>query len=182
MARLTARSTARQQRGLLLAVLLATTTLGSCGYTYGTGLHEHGIRTVAFQVVGNQSYRQRLEVEINRFLARELPVTTDLTLADRSTADAVLQVVLSDVRERTVVTGRPTPGVPNPGYARVREGALEGAIMLRLVRNDGTVQLERHLLDRTEFRAGIGENLTSARAELAEDLARKIALALETDF
>jgi hypothetical protein len=141
---------------------------------------------VAFQVVGNQSYRQRLEVEISRFLARELPVTTDLTLADRSTADAVLQVVLSDVRERTVVTGRPTtrsPGeAPVYDYARVREGALEGAIVLRLIGSDGTVQLERHLLDRTEFRAAIGENLTSARAELAEDLARKIALALESDF
>ena len=172
----------RTRRSLLLMFLFVPATLSSCGYTFGTGLSEYGIRTVAFQVVGNQSYRQRLEVEINRFLARELSVTTDLTLADRSSADAVLQVVLSDARERTVVTGRPATGVPNPAYSRVREGALEGAIVLRLIRSDGTVQLERHLLDRTEFRAGMGENLTSARAELAEDLARKIALALENDF
>jgi hypothetical protein len=176
----------RTHGGLLCVALLAAASLSSCGYTFGTGLSDYGIRTVAFQVVGNQSYRQRLEVEISRFLARELPVTTDLTLADRSTADAVLQVVLSDVRERTVVTGRPTtrsPGeAPVYDYARVREGALEGAIVLRLIGSDGTVQLERHLLDRTEFRAAIGENLTSARAELAEDLARKIALALESDF
>jgi hypothetical protein len=170
-------------RGLLCVALLTATSLSSCGYTFGTGLSDYGIRTVAFQVVGNQSYRQRLEVEINRFLARELPVTTDLTLADRNSADAVLQVVLSDVRERTVVTGRPTiGGPPNPAYSRVREGALEGSIVLRLIGSDGTVQLERNLLDRTEFRAAIGENLTSARAELAEDIARKIALALENDF
>ena len=158
--------------------------LGSCGYTFGTGLHNYGIRTVAFQVVGNQSYRQRLEVEINRFLARELPVTTDLILADRNSADAVLQVVLVDVRERLLVgSRRRDPGEPaDPARPRVQEGALEGACMLRLVGKDGSVRLERRLLDRTEFRAGIGENVTSARAEFAEDIARKIALALESDF
>ena len=66
--------------------------------------------------------------------------------------------------------------------ARVREGALEGEVLLRLVAMDGTIKLERRLLDRTEFRAAIGENLTTARNELTEDLARKIALALQTDF
>ena len=53
---------------------------------------------------------------------------------------------------------------------------------MRLVGRDGTVYLERRLLDRTEFRATIGENVTSARAELAVDLARKLASALATDF
>ena len=67
-------------RALLLAALLPW---AACGYTVGTGLSARGIRTVAFQVVGNESYRQRLEVEINRFLSRELPVTTDLQLARR---------------------------------------------------------------------------------------------------
>ena len=42
--------------------------------------------------------------------------------------------------------------------------------------------LERRLLDRTEFRDPIGENLTTARSELVVDLARKITLALESGF
>ena len=151
-----------------LPTLAAGFLLASCGYTYGSGLSEYGIHSVAFQVVGNESYRQRFEVEISRFLSRELPVTTDLVLADRNSADAVLQVVLTDVRERTVVLGR--------------EGALKGAIVMRLIGQDGTIHLERQLLDRTEFRSAIGENLTSARNEMAEDLARKIALALASDF
>ena len=77
------------------AATLLAGLLGACGYTTGTGLSERGIESVAFQVVGNESYRQRFEVEISRYLARELPVTTDLRLATRADADAVLQVVLS---------------------------------------------------------------------------------------
>ena len=50
------------------------------------------------------------------------------------------------------------------------------------MRRDGTVVIQRRLLDRTEFRDPIGENLTTAREELVNDLARKIALALESDL
>jgi hypothetical protein len=157
--------------------------LASCGYSFGSGLADYGIHSVAFQVVGNESYRQRFEVQISSFLSRELPVTTDLVLADRNTADAILQVVLTDVSERTIVTGRPDSDNPSiQSYPRVREGALQGQLLMRLVGQDGTVYLERLLLDQTEFRSSIGENLTSARNEMAEDLARKIALALESDF
>jgi hypothetical protein len=165
------------------AAMLLTATLGACGYTVGTGLAERGIETVAFQVVGNESYRQRFEVEISRFLARELPVTTDLQLATRAEADAVLQVVLNEARERTAVIGvrdRQNPGAID--YPRTREGVLLGAVTVRLIGRDGTVHIDRQLRDRTEFRSPLGENLTSARAEMAEDLARKIALALESDF
>jgi hypothetical protein len=168
-------------------MLLTGLLCGSCGYTAGTGLSEYGIRTVAFQVVGNHTYRQRLEAQISSELARQLPLT-GLILADRATADAVLEVTLTDVRERTLVTGtgRPIRDDPNPAnpraFPRVREGALESAVWMRLVGRDGTIYLERRLMDRTEFRATIGENVTSARAELAEDLARKIASALATDF
>lgn len=157
--------------------------LAACGYTVGTGLSERGIESVAFQVVGNESYRQRFEVEISRFLARELPVTTDLRLATRADADAVLEVVLTDARERTAVIGVRDPANPQDrSFPRAREGVLLGAVRVRLVGRDGTVHVDRRLLDRTEFRAPLGENLTSARAEMAEDLARKIALALETDL
>ena len=167
---------------LALSALTAI-ALTSCGYTQGTGLQLQGIRKVAFQVVGNETYRQRLEVDLSRYLSRQLPVATDLILSDRRSADAVLQVVLTNARERTIVTGRPAKDAPpDPTYSRVREGALEGEVLLRLVAMDRTIKLERRLLDRTEFRAAIGENLTTARNELTEDLARKIALALQTDF
>lgn len=159
------------RRGMACASVLLLT---GCGYTFGSGLPEQGVRSVSLAVVGNETFRQRLEVELGSALARELPVSTDLVLADRRRADAILQVVFTDARERTLVSGSRTDPV--------REGALEAAVLVRLLRRDGTVLLERRLLDRTEFRDPIGEDLSTARSELAEDLARKIALALESEL
>lgn len=155
------------------AVLL-TLLLAGCGYTFGSGLPEQGVRTVALQVVGNDTARQRLEAELSAALARELPVSSDLRLADRSRADAILEVTITEVAERTLV--------PGSGNSRIAEGALAAAVRMRLLRRDGTVLLEQILLDRTEFRDPIGEDLSTARAELVTDLARKVALALQTGF
>lgn len=146
----------------------------ACGYTFGSGLPEAGVRTVALAVVGNETYRQRLEVELTAALARELPVSTDLRLTTRARADAVLQVVIEQVQDATLVTG----GRPQP----VREGTLGAAVRMRLVAADGRLLVDRTLLDRTEFRSPIGEDLSTARSELVNDLARKIALALEAGF
>ncbi len=80
------------RRGAPFAALV----LLGCGYTFGSGLDRIGVRTIALRVVGNETFRQRLEVDLTRAL--------------------------------------------------------------------------------------IGEDLSSARAELVDDLARKIALSLESDF
>lgn len=154
--------------------LLFLVPLVGCGYTFGSGLERLGVRTVALDVVGNDTFRQRLEAELGQALARELPISSDVMLADRATADARLHVVLTDANERTLVTG----GRSDP----VREGSFAAGVWMRLIARDGRVVLERRLTDRTEFRSPIGEDLTSARAELVEDLARKIALALDGGF
>ncbi len=152
------------------APALLAALAGGCGYTFGSGLHRLGVRTVALDVVGNDTFRQRLEVELGAALSRELPVSSDVVLADRARADALLQVVLTDADERTLVTGE----LADP----VREGAFAAAVWVRLVDRAGKVVLERRIRDRTEFRSPIGENLTTARAELVDDLARKIVLEL----
>ncbi len=164
----------RRQRRWLAAIAAQALLAAGCGYTVGSGLPARGIRTVALDVVANDTYRQRLEVELSQALARELPVSSDLVLADRRRADAILQVVFTAADENTLVIG----GLDAP----VREGSFEGRVRMRLVRPDGSLVLERLVLDRTEFRSPIGENLTSARQELVEDLARKVALALTDDF
>lgn len=171
--RATVMATLRRAFGSL-ALLISLLGVASCGYTFGSGLDRQGVRTVALAVVGNESYRQRLEVDLSVALSRELPVRTNLQFASAGRADATLQVVILDARERTLVPGNRTDPV--------REGALETAVRMRLVRKSGEVLLERVLLDRTEFRDPIGENLASASQETVDDLALKIALALESGF
>lgn len=154
---------------LRLAILLLA---GACGYTFGSGLDQHGVRTVALRVAGNQSFRQRMEVELTAALARELPVSTDLQLARHGVADATLEVVIRDATERTLVPG--TRSDP------VREGSLLATVQVRLVRADGAVLVDQVLRERTEFRDPIGENLGTARNELAAELARRIAMSLQS--
>lgn len=161
----------RRSSRLAIAAAALSAALAGCGYTMGSGLPERGVRTVALTLVGNQSYRQRLEVELAAALARELPVSTDLTLARADAADARLEVIVTEADERTLVPG----GRAQP----VREGAIAAAVQVRLVTRGGRVLLDRPVLDRAEFRSPIGEDLTSARTELADDLARKIALLLD---
>ena len=59
---------------LAVAALLAA----GCGYTFGSGLHEQGVRTVALRVAGNDTMRQRLEADISLALSRELYASSDL--------------------------------------------------------------------------------------------------------
>jgi len=155
--------------------LLLTSLLSCCGYSFGSGLPERGIRTVFVQAVGNDSYRQRLEVDLSAAVSRELPVSSDLLPGTAATADAILQLDFRRTRERTLVTG--TTAEP------VREGALEAALQMRLIeRRSGRTLLQRSITDHAEFHDPIGEDLDSARQELIADLARKIILALETGF
>lgn len=152
---------------------LAAALLAGCGYTAGSGLHERGVRTVHVRAVANETFRQRLEAELSLAISRELAVSSDLLPAAAVDADAVLEVTIREERERTLVVG----GRDSP----VLEGAFEAALHMRLwVRQTGEVLIDRMITDRTEFRDPIGEDLTSARFELVQDLARKVVLALET--
>jgi hypothetical protein len=165
----------RRQLATGLPILAAALALCGCGYTFGSGLPEQGVRTVFVRVAGNATYRQRLEADLTLAVSRELAVSTDLLPGDRQTADAVLEVVLADEREQSLVSGsRDAP---------VLEGAQQAMVRIRLLRQrDGQVVLERNIVDRAEFRDPIGENLTTARSELVADLARKIGLALAAGF
>ena len=170
-------------RGLVHALLLPVLALGTaaCGYTAGSGLHQKGIRTVFVEVAGNDTFRQRLEVELNDALARELAATSDLLPAGRREADAVLELRLGEASEQTLVYG--DRGVQGSLDGPTREGGLVATVHMRLVdRRTGKTVVERRIVDRAEFRSPLGEDLTSANRELARDLARKVALALADGF
>lgn len=162
-------------KSIVCGLVLAATWLSACGYTSGSGLHGQNVRTVHLRAIENDTFRQRLEVELSAAVSRELSVSSDLLPASATQADAILDLRITNERERTLVTGdRASP---------VREGAQEVYVHVLLTdRRSGKKLVERTVVDRAEFRSPLGENLSTARAELVEDLARKIVLALETPF
>ncbi|MHC4516039.1 MAG: LPS assembly lipoprotein LptE [Planctomycetota bacterium] len=157
-------------RALSTGLLLVLT---ACGYTMGFA-GKTGIRTIAIEVVRNETFRQRIERPLTRELYRDLNIYTDYRLAPQATADAVLTVTLVDVRNRTLVTGSAAP---------VEEGSLAVVADVRLLdRRSGDVVVDRRIRDIAEYRVPLGENQETAGTELVSDLSRKIMLALEGDF
>ncbi len=169
----TVRSGSSVKRLVALAGVLLSAS--ACGYTMGNELHERGIRRIAVRVVGNETFRERLEIPITRAVLEELSTRGGFLPSTPRDADAILHIVLEVDRGRALVTGsRALPVV---------EGALEIAAGMRLTeRGSGRVLMERPVLDRVEYRSSIQESLSSVQPELARDLARKIVLALESGF
>ena len=128
------------------------------------------------RAIENDTFRQRLEVELGAAVSRELSVSSDLLPGSAAAADAILELRITSERERTLVSGDRTS-------APVREGAQEVVVRILLTdRRTGKQLVDRTVIDRAEFRSPLGEDLGTARTELVEDLARKIVLALETPF
>lgn len=158
-------SNVRQLGGALLLL-----TAG-CGYTLG---HGDAARTVAIQVGGNETTRQRLEIQLTRALQEALVTYSRMRPAGRADADATLTVDLQDARNRVLVAGRPEP---------LSEGSLSLAVVARLVDNrSGELLKQVKITDRAEFRVAVGEGEAQAIGESTFDLARKIILGLEGDF
>lgn len=158
-------------RPLVTVVALLSFLLSAgCGYTIG---HTH-VRTVALQVAGNETMRQRLELPLTRALQEALVVYAQLQPTTKDRADAILEVDLADARNRALVVARPEP---------LSEGSLALSVHVRLVdaRNGEPIRTFT-VQDRAEFRAAVGERESEAIREATIDLARKIALGLEADF
>ena len=145
-----------------------------CGYTVGTDLGSRGIQTMAVDVVGNATFRARLELPLTAEIYRVLPTHLGVRPAPRDRADAVLSVEIEDVQGLSLISG---------GLNPVREGALHWTIRVVLRdRRTGAILVDQPIADRSEFRTPVGENTRSAVQEATADLARKIALALEPGF
>lgn len=155
----------------LSGAVLALAAAPGCGYTVGYHPVAKGILTVAVEVVDNFSFRQRFERDLTRSIARQISEYSGYRHAPRSRADAILSVEIVAVRNSTLVFGVTKPTV---------EGSLDAIARIRLIeRRTGEVLVDTRRRDIAEYRILIGEDATSARAELVADLGRTIVLALE---
>ena len=160
-------------RRLGTCVLFVSLLQSGCGYTMGFS-DVPAIHTVAIEVVRNETFRQRIERPLTAELYRDLNVYTGYRIAPRATADAVLTVTLTNLRNQTLVPGQTTP---------VQVGSLAAVANVRLRdRRSGEVVIATQIRDIAEYNVPLGEDQTNATAELVSDLAKKIMLALEGDF
>jgi hypothetical protein len=145
---------------------LAGLLCAACGYTLGGPAELGPARSYALEVVTNDSFWQRRELELTRALDRELSARLAWRRVAPAQADAVLRVRIRRIDARTLVTGTTAP---------VREGALRLDVLAELVDpRTGGVLLRREHVDLAEYRPAVGEDRTSAEREAAYDLARRI--------
>ena len=164
------RSTEGSAACQILALALLCTT--GCGYSLGYEGRLEGIRTVHVGVVGNDTFRQRLERDLTRSITVKLSEYSGYRHAPKDRADAILKVTVVGARNRTLVLGAP-----------IREGSLDAIAKIQLIeRRTGQILVEKQVRDISEYRTMIGEDDSTARQELVSDLGRRIVLALETDF
>lgn len=154
-------------------LLTACACLAACGYSAGYATPVHG-RTIALDVVANDSWWQRREIPLTRAIIEALAIHADVRVADSDHADALLEVAIEDITRRTLVLGTNAP---------LREGdvGITAHVVLR-DRPTGAVLREARIIDRAEYRIPVGETLAGAELEATTDLARRIVLALEQDF
>jgi hypothetical protein len=169
-----------KRRLILHASLLGwLATLPGCGYAMGFQSVAPGIRTIAVEVVDNLSFRQRLERDLTRSIARQLSEYSPYRHASRSTADAILRVEIAAVRNSALVIGTTRP----IQEGAIQEGAFDAIARIRLIeRRTGEILVDTRRRDVAEYRTLIDETESSARRELVSDLGRAIVLALEGDL
>ena len=146
-------------RGLATAWLVTVyAAVSGCGYSVGFQPAAPGIRTVAVEVVGNQSFRQRLERDLTRSIARQLSEYSPYRHAPRSQADAILRVEIVAVRNSSLVIGSVRP---------VTEGALDAVARISLIERRTDVVLVKTLeRNVAEYRNHVGSDFIVFIGEL----------------
>jgi hypothetical protein len=160
------------RRPALAALLLAFGAGAGCGYQQGYSAGERlGVRSVAIAMVKNDTYRQGLDVQLARRLARDLTQFTGLVPGTPGGAEGRLEVTLREAQGRSI--SETTGGA-------VSEGAILLLVTTRLVdQRTGAVLYSAENQEWAEFRSPVGENLASATAEAVADLSRKILLGVD---
>lgn len=164
----------RAATGLRLALLAIALPQVACGYQHGFGTEHLAINTVAIQTVNNLSFRQNLDRQLTRQLARDLTQFTGFLPASFQQADAILEVTLIEVSGRTIT---------DAGAGQIVEAAVLFAAEVKLRENgSGRLLYEGRVTDWAEFRAVIGESLADAENEAVADLSRKILSGMAEGF
>ncbi len=153
---------------LLCAMLFA------CGYKAGFGFKTQEIRSVSVKIVGNKTFRQRLEIPLTRSIEKELESYVHVRPSSSAKADAVLEVTIRSAGERPIAEG---------GEDVVSVGSLFLVVDAKLVRRvDGRILRKARVADRAEFIIAGGEGFEGAAKEAIGKIARRVVLLLDPEI
>ncbi len=164
------------REALFLSVAAAALLVGGpgCAYKAGLDLETKGIRSLGVEVVGNDTFRQRIEMPLTRRLQEEVESRVRVTPAPPGEADAVLQVRIRSAREHPLAEG---------AHDVVSVGSLVMVVRARLVdRRTGEVLLRGGAADWSEFIIPVGEDLDEAVRVAARKVARRVVLLLDPEI
>jgi hypothetical protein len=157
-------------RAARFAACVLAASLAGCGYQTGSLMPE-GARSIALSVAANETFYRQDEFAYTRRLGAELVRRAKVRLCDARDADAVLEATLVGMSRLPLVEGERDV---------VLEEGLIGHVEVTL-RNPRTGRvIDRFVVKRrAEAVFPRGENLDTARAELAAELAEDTVVQLE---
>ncbi|HYC76293.1 MAG TPA: LPS assembly lipoprotein LptE [Planctomycetota bacterium] len=162
----------RSRRAAFARAVFAPCILVAAGCGYQTGsLLPGGATRVAVSMAGNDTFYRQDEFVYTRRLTVELIRRVGVEIREPRDADLILEARITDLRRTPLVEGR---------RDEVLEEGLVGRVEIVLRDAKTGAILDRFdVRRRSEAIFGRGENLGSARAELAAELAEDTVVALE---
>jgi len=164
-----------RRRGLhlLLTVLLLVIPAG-CGYMFGPN-NLQGVRTIHVPVFQTDSFRRNLDYLLTEAVQNEIKTRSGYRIADRATADTVLEGRIVDIRKNPLSETR----FDDPREVQL----LIGAQVSWIDRRSGRVlqqqvfpidqQLAQHS-SQVSFAPEVGQSLASAQQDAVRRLAAQI--------
>ena len=160
-------------RRALAGVLVLALGLAGCGYEAGWLRHE-GDRTIAIDVIANDTFRREIEFFLTSRLQDEVQSRSGLRIASRDEADLLMTGRIVDVRERVV---------SETNTDDVFESNVTVWVTFRVVdRRTGTLRKEFSLADTGQFLPAAGQTSDAGTAEAFTSLARRAVEQLERSF
>jgi hypothetical protein len=162
---------------LLLGSVLVGSMAGCRGYRFGnSSIYRPDIRTVHVPVFENETFRRQLGQRLTESVLREIQSRTPYKLADRSTADSILQGRIVSEQKRVLGENQ---------YDEPRDLQIEFMIEVRWTTPDGTPLMQRYMLktnDTASFIPEAGQSMVSAQQQLIDDLAASIVDQMEAGW
>jgi len=161
-------------RDLKRTSLLLVFLVWACGYKAGFMFKTQEIRSIGIKIVGNNTFRERIEIPLTKRLEKELESYVNVKPYSPDKADAILEVVIKSADERPIAEG---------GEDVVSVGSLFLVVEANLKRRiDGRILRKAVVADRAEYIIAGGEKFSDALNEAVDKIAKRVIFLLDPEI